>query len=96
MEPEINLVLNTIHGIEQELEIATKKMPDNELDIAILDDEIIQLENKLVECREKLNNLRQLMEYQAKCNHVFIEDLIDISPERSMVIRYCVHCQYSE
>ena len=96
MDEEIKMVLNEIDDIERRLKMVSQNRPDNEVDVAILDDEIIQLENKLGVIRNHLNDLYQLRDYQEKSNHVFVEDLIDISPEKSMAIRYCVHCQYSE
>ena len=30
------------------------------------------------------------------CNHEFIEDTIDITPDRSQNIRYCSICEYTE
>ena len=96
MENEINQVLTEIKNIEQQLKTSSKNRPDNDVDGAIFDDELIQLETKLEMCRNRLLDLYQVRDYQAQCSHVFVEDLIDISPEKSMVIRYCIHCEYSE
>ena len=30
------------------------------------------------------------------CNHTFIEDTIDITPDRSQNIRYCSICEYTD
>ena len=96
MEKEINQVLTEINNIEQQLKNASKDRPENDVDGAIFDDELIQLETKLEMCRNRLLDLYQVRDYQAQCNHVFVDDLIDISPDKSMVIRYCIHCEYSD
>jgi hypothetical protein len=36
---------------------------------------------------EKQNNL---------CNHEFVKDMIDITPEKSMNICYCVKCGFTQ
>ena len=30
-----------------------------------------------------------------KCEHHFIRDLIDITPDHSKEIIYCIHCEYT-
>ena len=30
-----------------------------------------------------------------RCNHEYIDDLIDIDPDRSKNIRYCIHCEHT-
>jgi hypothetical protein len=30
------------------------------------------------------------------CNHQFIEDSIDITPDKSQIIRYCSICEYTD
>jgi len=37
-------------------------------------------------CNDKINLL---------CEHVFVEDMIDITPDRSINIRYCSVCEYT-
>ena len=29
------------------------------------------------------------------CNHQFVRDLIDITPDKSMEITYCILCEYT-
>jgi hypothetical protein len=43
-----------------------------------------QLKNTCIQC------------INSNCNHEFIEDVIDISPDRSKTIRYCRFCEESE
>jgi hypothetical protein len=40
----------------------------------------------------KKNKKRRFEKSQVLCNHVFIIDLIDISPEQSQTIKYCTKC----
>jgi len=96
MDEEIHTILNEVDKIEKQIDLMSKKRPDNDMEDAILDDEICQLEKKIDNYQIRLRDLYQLRDYQEQCNHVFVEDLIDITPDRSMVIRYCVHCEYSE
>jgi hypothetical protein len=63
-----------------------------EQEIQIIEDELIELETKLECKRSERNNLLELQQYQFICNHVFIEDLIDLTPDTSKTITYCVHC----
>ena len=30
-----------------------------------------------------------------KCDHEFVRDLIDITPDKSMEITYCILCEYT-
>jgi hypothetical protein len=48
--------------------------------------------------KEHIRILRALcnMKIFKMCNHDFIEDTIDIDPERSQNIRYCKICEYTD
>jgi len=50
------------------------------------------------EKKEHIRILRALciMKIFKMCNHEFIEDTIDIDPDRSKNIRYCKICEYTE
>ena len=61
----------------------------------ILTDEIIGLEVNIESEKIRYNNLLQLRDYQMSCDHFFIEDLIDITPEKSQVIKYCKCCLFT-
>ena len=58
--------------------------------------EINILEDELREMEIRYNNLIELHKMQACCDHVFIEDLIDLTPDKSMTIEYCVHCLFQK
>ena len=47
----------------------------------------INIERQRNICNDKINLL---------CEHVFVEDMIDITPDRSINIRYCSVCEYTE
>jgi hypothetical protein len=59
-----------------------------------------QTDNKtfFYEKKEHIRILRALcnMKIFKTCNHEFIEDTIDIDPERSQNIRYCKICEYTD
>jgi hypothetical protein len=38
-------------------------------------------------CNEKIQEL---------CNHDYVDDLIDVTPDKSIYIRYCKICEYTE
>ena len=46
----------------------------------------INIERQRNICNDKINLL---------CEHVFVEDMIDITPDRSINIRYCSVCEYT-
>lgn len=53
------------------------------------------------ENQNKINHIKKSVEFINQqiiqlCNHNFVEDLIDISPENSQTITYCTICQYTK
>lgn len=59
---------------------------------------------KAKECLERLDKIDQDLEYQlilnhimqylkTNCRHNVIQDIIDITPEQSISIRYCDRCE---
>jgi predicted nucleic acid-binding Zn-ribbon protein len=90
----LNKLLSDMEDIKKQilsLQIDKTKIQQND----VLDDEIHQLESQLEFKTEQYNNLRQLREYQSLCNHDFVDDLIDLTPDTSKLITYCVHCLYT-
>ena len=59
-----------------------------------------QSHNKLFFCsrKEHINFLKNVCDKKILelCNHNFIEDTIDITPDRSQNIRYCSICEYTD
>ena len=64
---------------------------EKDVDIAIIDCEIMELETKM---NSKIALYNEL--YQCSCEHVFVDDLIDIDLDRSAVIKYCVLCLFTD
>ena len=65
------------------------------LEIKQINEQIKHLTQTKMDCIQ--NNapeqeIQIIEEYQSICNHVFIEDLIDLTPDTSKTITYCVHC----
>ena len=50
-------------------------------------------EENLIETNETINLFHELC--QEVCEHKYIIDLIDISPDKSTTIEYCVICGYT-
>ena len=50
-------------------------------------------ETKIEETNYIIKSISCLLE--TECNHSYIDDLIDISPERSQTITYCVICEHT-
>ena len=48
-------------------------------------------EDELKEVIKKIEKKRCVM--QSKCKHQFVHDLIDIDPDRSIMIVYCELCE---
>ena len=95
---ELNNLKIEIQKIQEKIKIlATEKgmcveNKQDENDDGLLDCELNQLERELEWKTGQYNNAVQLKNYQSVCEHVFIEDLIDLNPDESTTIEYCVHC----
>jgi len=48
--------------------------------------ELIHVNNCRNVCQQNIHEL---------CNHEFVNDMIDITPERSQYITYCIKCEYT-
>ncbi len=68
-----------------------KLSSDEEL---IRDDQIRLLEKDRDELEARINKLLELRQYQMLCEHEFVTDLIDHTPDTSMTIVYCKNCMY--
>jgi hypothetical protein len=90
--------LEEIINIYDELIVQTKEQPTNEDiydkddDIQLLEEIKKQYEKKLVETNYSCDSLKVYS--QTLCNHEFILDLIDVTPDRSQVIEYCHICEF--
>jgi len=90
--------LENIISIFEEID----EFANEENDLLTTTDSVIsnQSENKtfFYEKKEHIRILRALcnMKIFKMCNHDFIEDTIDIDPDRSQNIRYCKICEYTD
>lgn len=57
-----------------------------------------QNKNFFIERKKHIEHLRSICHSKVLelCCHQIVEDLIDISPEKSQTIRYCDICEYTE
>lgn len=69
---------------------------EKDIDIAVIENEIMELETKMGRALNQYAELTEYVNYQSSCNHIFIEDLIDIDPDKSKIIKYCVNCLFTE
>jgi hypothetical protein len=88
METEIEKMKTEIQKLEH---IIKECLCNNESET-----EINVLEDELRELEIQLGKMIELHNYQLCCNHVFIEDLIDLTPDKSKTIEYCVHCLFQK
>jgi hypothetical protein len=44
--------------------------------------------NKFIEDNKQISHLQN-------CKHEYITDMIDIDPEKSQMITYCIHCEHT-
>jgi hypothetical protein len=86
--PEIQKIETEIQQLKDQIRNLFEKN-GSEKEIDILEDELCEMKNRR-ECMIQLHN------YQMSCNHVFIEDLIDLTPDKSKTIEYCVHCLFQK
>ena len=99
MNQEIEKLAIQIEMLENEKHELIQTKPntrETDVSVSILEDEIEQTTlqyNHLL--TETVDARTQLQEYQKLCEHVFIEDLIDITPDKSKTIKYCAHCFFT-
>jgi tryptophanyl-tRNA synthetase len=91
---EIEKLKTRIMDLQEEKKMS-KIDSSEDLDIAILDDAINEMERQVEVKTYKQNELRELMDFQSKCSHVFVDDLIDLTPDKSVKVTYCAHCLLS-
>ena len=91
------MIQEEIKEVENEKKemLSSKDVSVDCIDFDILESESLELENRLNLETSRLNDLLKLQDYQESCCHVFVEDLIDITPEKSKMITYCAHCLFT-
>jgi hypothetical protein len=95
-----NRVIHSLEDIINIFEEIDESVKEEKLQLnsdAIL---LNQSHNKLFFCsrKEHMNFLKNVCDKKILelCNHNFIEDTIDITPDRSQNIRYCSICEYTD
>jgi hypothetical protein len=94
----IEQIRKQIDDMEMDKQQLIKKNQSGEHDedIAIVESEIIGLEKMLESEITRYNEISHYVDYQLCCNHVFVDDLIDIDPDNSKQIKYCVLCLFTD
>jgi len=59
------------------------------------------IQNNIEEIEHKIGEIELTIEYLNElifnnCEHTFVEDVIDITPDRSQNITYCTICEYTK
>jgi hypothetical protein len=57
-------------------------------------EQIYEYEKKIAEVELSIEQVEQII--YSNCEHTFVEDLIDITPDRSQNIIYCTVCGYTK
>jgi hypothetical protein len=55
---------------------------------------IKEIKNFINDIKKEILTLK--LDYQNNCNHNFIKDLVDIDPDRSCEIEYCIICEFTK
>ena len=97
LNKQIAMIQERINEIENEKNevLSSKDVNVDCIDFDILLGELLELEKQLNLETSRLDELFKLKEYQDSCSHVFIDDLIDITPDKSKMIKYCAHCLFT-
>ena len=105
MSDELSTITKNIRDLNEHIFLLRDKIRTllqndaSDLEIGVYEDELNEMEKKLHKEQyrhTKLCESAQLKEYQDSCVHSFVEDLIDIDLDRSKVIKYCVHCLFTD
>ena len=86
---KILLYLNEIKLTYCEIEMERDDINDE-----YITEQIIEYEKKIIELDLTIEHLNQFICHS--CEHTFVEDVIDITPDRSQNITYCTICEYTK
>ena len=92
---EIDRLSNEIQMIQEQIKEVENEKKDDGVESDVLESILFELENRLDLETSRLNDLLKLKDYQESCSHVFIDDLIDITPDKSKIVTYCAHCLFT-
>jgi hypothetical protein len=82
------------HLNEIKLTYCEIQMESDCMNYEYIDDEINEYKKKINETELSIEHLNQLI--CSNCEHTFVEDVIDITPDRSQYITYCTICEYTK
>jgi predicted translin family RNA/ssDNA-binding protein len=82
--------LNEIKEIYCEIQIETCE----DISYEYITQEVDEYEKKISELKLEIEHLNQFI--FSNCEHTFVEDVIDITPDRSQNITYCTVCEYTK
>ena len=96
---DINYFLSSKKKLQKILSYLNEiKLTYCEIDDGINDEyiteQIIEYEKKIIELDLTIEHLNQFICHN--CEHTFVEDVIDITPDRSQNITYCTICEYTK
>ena len=92
---EIDRLNNEIQMIKKQIKEIEDEKKEDIVELDVLESILFELENRLDLETSRLNDLLKLKDYQDSCSHVFIDDLIDITPDKSKMVTYCAHCLFT-
>jgi hypothetical protein len=92
---EIDRLSNEIQIIQEQIKEVENEKKDEGVELDVLESILFELESRLDLETSRLNDLLKLKDYQESCSHVFIDDLIDITPDKSKMVTYCAHCLFT-
>jgi len=81
---QIQSILIHLEEIKKTTKIKTKK-------IININKKILYYKELLILYKNKVKTICDVL--KAKCNHIIVNDSIDITPERSQTINYCKKCE---
>ena len=67
---------------------------DDDINDEYITEQIIEYEKKIIELDLTIEHLNQFICHS--CEHTFVEDVIDITPDRSQNITYCTICEHTK
>ena len=77
-----------------EIKLTYCEIRDDGINDEYITEQVNEYEKKIIELELTLEHLTQFICHS--CEHTFVEDVIDITPDRSQNITYCTICEYTK
>jgi hypothetical protein len=77
-----------------EIKVTYYEIRDDGVSDEYITDQITEYETKITELEVTIEHLSHFI--CNNCQHTFVEDVIDITPDRSQNITYCTICEYTK